>query len=151
MRHIATQLHEQYTESSILVFNFREGERRSALTDMLSQYDVTVMDYPRHYEGCPIITMEMIEHFLRSADSWLTMDDGKNIVLLHCERGAWPTLAFMLAAFLLYRNNQGEEKTLQSIHKEAPKGFLKQINPLNPVPSQLRYLQYITRRNNMPE
>nr|PNR55413.1 hypothetical protein PHYPA_006310 [Physcomitrium patens] len=152
MRQIATQLHEQFPDSSYLVFNFREGERKSHLTEILSQYDMTVMDYPRHYEGCPVLSMEMIHHFLRSSDSWLSLEGSQNIILMHCERGGWPLLAFILASFLIYRKlHTGELKTLDMLHKEAPKGLLPLVSPLNPLPSQLRYLQYVARRNNTPE
>ncbi|MCO5600737.1 hypothetical protein L7F22_054852 [Adiantum nelumboides] len=148
MRQIATQLHEQFPDSSFLVFNFREGERKSQLTDILSQYDMTVMDYPRQYEGCPILSLEMIHHFMRSGDSWISLEGHQNIVLLHCERGGWPTLAFMLSGFLIYRKlHSGEQKTLDLLHREAPRGLLPLLTPLNPIPSQIRYLQYISRRN----
>ncbi|EFJ37653.1 hypothetical protein SELMODRAFT_74599 [Selaginella moellendorffii] len=152
LRQIAMQIHEQFPDSSFLVFNFREGERKSQLTEMLSQYDMTVMDYPRQYEGCPILPMEMIHHFLRSSDSWLSLEGQQNIVLMHCERGGWPLLAFILASFLIYRKMYtGEFKTLDMLHREAPKGLMQLLTPLNPMPSQLRYLQYVARRNNSPE
>ncbi|KAH7282509.1 hypothetical protein KP509_35G034000 [Ceratopteris richardii] len=113
---------------------------------------MTVMDYPRQYEGCPILSLEMIHHFMRSGDSWISLEGHQNIVLLHCERGGWPTLAFMLAGFLIYRKLQsGEQRTLDLLHKEAPKGLLQLLTPLNPMPSQIRYLQYISRRNISPE
>eukprot|EP00250_Pteridium_aquilinum_P030224 c40885_g1_i1 orf=2-322(-) len=64
MQHIATQLHVQFSDSKFLVFNFREGEQKSHITDILSPYDMTVMDYPRQYEGCPILSLEMIHHFM---------------------------------------------------------------------------------------
>ncbi|XP_024535235.1 formin-like protein 20 isoform X2 [Selaginella moellendorffii] len=152
LRQIAMQIHEQFPDSSFLVFNFREGERKSQLTEMLSQYEMTVMDYPRQYEGCPILPMEMIHHFLRSSDSWLSLEGQQNIVLMHCERGGWPLLAFILASFLIYRKMYtGEFKTLDMLHREAPKGLMQLLTPLNPMPSQLRYLQYVARRNNSPE
>eukprot|EP00249_Psilotum_nudum_P000512 c12305_g1_i1 orf=3-1730(-) len=152
VRQIATQLHEQFPDSSFLVFNFREGERKSQLTDIVSQYDMTVMDYPRQYEGCPILSLEMIHHFLRSSDSWISLDGDHNIVLMHCERGGWPTLAFMLAGFLIYKElHAGEQRTLEMLHREAPRGLMQLLSPLNPMPSQLRYLQYISRRNISPE
>ncbi|XP_024525852.1 formin-like protein 14 isoform X2 [Selaginella moellendorffii] len=146
------EIHEQFPDSSFLVFNFPEGERKSQLTEMLSHYDMTVMDYPRRYEGCPILPMEMIHHFLRSSDSWLSLEGQQNIVLMHCERGGWPLLAFILASFLIYRKMYtGEFKTLDMLHREAPKGLMQLLTPLNPMPSQLRYLQYVARRNNSPE
>ncbi|WCJ30388.1 Formin-like protein 18 [Euphorbia peplus] len=144
---IVCQLRDYFPDSSFMVFNFREGEKQSSLGNMLSDYDMTVMDYPRHYEGCPILTMEMIHHFLRSSENWLALMQ-KNVILMHCERGGWPVLAFMLAALLIYRKNfTGEQKTLEMIYKQAPPELLKLMSPLNPVPSQLRYLQYVSRRN----
>ncbi|PIA59825.1 hypothetical protein AQUCO_00400599v1 [Aquilegia coerulea] len=124
-----------------------EGERQSQVASILSDYDMTVMDYPRHYEGCPLLTMEMIHHFLRSSESWLSLGQ-QNLLLMHCERGGWPALAFMLAGLLLYRKQYtGEQKTLDMIYKQAPRELLQLLSPLNPMPSQLRYLQYVSRRN----
>ncbi|KAF8034782.1 hypothetical protein BT93_C0947 [Corymbia citriodora subsp. variegata] len=130
-----------------MVFNFREGENQSHIANLLSEYDMTVMDYPRHYEGCPILTMEIIHHFLRSSESWLLLGQ-QNVLLMHCERGGWPVLAFMLAALLIYRKQYtGEQKTLDMVYKQAPRELLQLMSPLNPLPSQLRYLQYVSRRN----
>lgn len=131
-----------------MVFNFREGERRSQISDILSQYDMTVMDYPRQYEGCPLLPLEMVHHFLRSSESWLSLEGQQNVLLMHCERGGWPVLAFMLAGLLLYRKQYtGEQKTLEMVYKQAPKELLHLLSSLNPQPSQMRYLQYISRRN----
>ncbi|KAK9947203.1 hypothetical protein M0R45_012635 [Rubus argutus] len=144
---IVGQLREQFLDASFMVFNFREGENQSLIASILSEYDMTVMDYPRHYEGCPLLTMETIHHFLRSSESWLSLGQ-QNVLLMHCERGGWLVLAFMLAALLIYRKQYtGEHKTLDMIYKQAPRELLQLISPLNPMPSQLRYLQYITRRN----
>lgn len=144
---IASQLREQFPEASFMVFNFRDGENQSLISNILSEYDMTVMDYPRHYEGCPLLTMEAIHHFLRSSESWLSLGQ-QNVLLMHCERGGWLVLAFMLAALLIYRKQYtGEHKTLDIIYKQAPRELLQLMSPLNPMPSQLRYLQYITRRN----
>eukprot|EP00850_Spirogloea_muscicola_P016599 SM000135S27043 [mRNA] locus=s135:291169:300609:- [translate_table: standard] len=151
VRHVATQLHEQLPEAAFLVFNFREGERRSQLSEQLAGQDMIVMDYPRQFEGCPVISMAMIHHLLRSYNSWLELDSGaQNLVLMHCERGGWPLLAFILTAILLYQKDHREElRTLEMIQREAPKGLLQLLSPLSPIPSQVRYLQYVTRRNNM--
>ncbi|XP_012076436.1 formin-like protein 18 isoform X2 [Jatropha curcas] len=144
---IVSQLREYFPDSSFMVFNFREGENQSQIGSILSDYDMTVMDYPRHYEGCPLLTMEMIHHFLRSSESWLTLLQ-QNVLLMHCERGGWPILSFMLAALLIYRKQfTGEQKTLDMIYKQAPRELLQLMSPLNPLPSQLRYLQYVSRRN----
>ncbi|XP_057960093.1 formin-like protein 18 [Malania oleifera] len=144
---IVHQLRDYFPDASFMVFNFREGENQSQIASILSEHDMTVMDYPRHYESCPILTMEMIHHFLRSSESWLSLGQ-QNVLLMHCERGGWPVLAFMLAALLIYRKQYtGEQKTLDMIYKQAPREFLQLMSPLNPLPSQLRYLQYVSRRN----
>lgn len=145
---IVTQLRENYPDASILAFNFREGETHthSEIGSALTEYDMTIMEYPRQYEGCPLLPMEVIHHFLRSSESWLSLGL-QNLLLMHCERGGWPVLAFMLAALLIYRKHySGELKTLDMVHKQAPRELLA-LSPLNPIPSQLRYLQYVSRRN----
>ncbi|KAA8535344.1 hypothetical protein F0562_030347 [Nyssa sinensis] len=144
---IIGQLRDHYPDASILVFNFREGETQSQISNVLSKYDMTIMDYPRHYESCPLLSMEVIHHFLRSGESWLSLGQ-QNVLLMHCERGGWPVLAFMLAALLIYRKQYtGEQRTLDMIYKQAPRELLHLLSPLNPLPSQVRYLQYVSRRN----
>ncbi|MCD7458544.1 hypothetical protein HAX54_038557 [Datura stramonium] len=144
---VISQLRDHYPDVSILAFNFREGESRSLIANDLIEHDVTIMDYPRHYEGCPLLSMEMINHFLRSSESWLSLGQ-QNVLLMHCEWGGWPVLAFMLAALLIYRRHlPGEQKTLDMIYKQVPHELLHLMQPLNPIPSQLRYLQYVARRN----
>uniref|UniRef100_A0A7N0TB98 C2 tensin-type domain-containing protein n=1 Tax=Kalanchoe fedtschenkoi TaxID=63787 RepID=A0A7N0TB98_KALFE len=152
LHEIITELHEEFPDSSFLAFNFREGEKRSHFAEFLCEYDVTVIDYPRQYEGCPLLPMSLIQHFLRICESWLSRGNQQNIVLFHCERGGWPLLAFILSSFLIFRRlHSGEKKTLEIVHREAPKGLLQLLSPLNPLPSQLRYLQYVSRRNISPE
>jgi hypothetical protein len=141
------QLKEHFPDASFLVFNFREGEKQTKIADALFKYDMTLMEYPWQYEGSPLLTMEMIHHFLRSGESWLSLGQ-QNILLMHCEHGGWPVLAFMLAGLLIYRKQySGEQKTLDMIHRQAPRELLQLFSALNPVPSQLRYLQYVSRRN----
>ncbi|KAL3535096.1 hypothetical protein ACH5RR_003557 [Cinchona calisaya] len=144
---VISQLRDHYPDASILVFNFRDAEWQSRIANALSEYDMTIMDYPRQYEGCPLLPMEVIHHFLRSSESWLSLGL-QNLLVMHCERGGWPVLAFMLAALLIYRKQySGEQKTLDMVYKQAPRELLHLLSPLNPLPSQLRYLQYISRRN----
>lgn len=148
---IVDQLREHFPDAQFLVFNFREEKTKSLLAGVLAEHDITIMDYPRHYEGCPLLTMEVIHHFLRSTESWLSLGQ-QNVLMMHCERGGWPVLAFMLAALLIYRKQySGEQKTLDMIYKQAPRELLQLLSALNPVPSQLRYLQYISRRNVVSE
>ncbi|XP_024637089.1 formin-like protein 20 isoform X2 [Medicago truncatula] len=145
---VVAQLQDHFPDASFMVFNFREGERRTQVSDILSQYDMTVMEYPRQYEGCPLLPLEMIHHFLRSSESWLSVEGQQNVLLMHCERGGWPVLAFMLAGLLLFRKQYtGEQKTLEMVYKQAPRELLHLLTPLNPQPSQFRYLQYISRRH----
>ncbi|XP_047316772.1 formin-like protein 20 isoform X2 [Impatiens glandulifera] len=144
---IVAQLQDYYPDASFMVFNFREGDKRSQLSDILSQYDMTVMEYPRQVEGCQLLPLEMIHHFLRSSESWLSLEGQQNVLLMHCEKGGWPVLAFMLAGLLLYRKQYtGEQKTLDMVYKQAPRELLHLLTPLNSQPSQIRYLQYISRR-----
>ncbi|XP_009400703.2 formin-like protein 3 isoform X1 [Musa acuminata AAA Group] len=152
LHEIVTELHEEHADSSFLAFNFREGEKRSQFAEILCKYDVTIIDYPRQFEGCPLLPLSLVHHFLRVSESWLSLRNNQNIILLHCERGGWPLLAFLLACFLTFRKLHGtEQKTLDIVHREAPRGFLQLLSPLNPLPSQLRYLQYVSRRNITPE
>lgn len=142
---IVAQLQDHFPDVSFMVFNFRGQEKPSQISDILSQYGMTVLDYPREYEGCPQLPLEVVNHFLRSSESWLSLE---NVLLMYCERGGWPVLAFMLAALLLYRKQYtGEQKTLEMLYKQAPRELLHLLTPLNPQPSQLRYLQYVSRRN----
>lgn len=145
--HIVDRLCEYFPEASIMVFNFGEGDKQSQITNLLSKYNMTVIDYPRHYENCPLLTMEMIHHFLRSSESWLSLGQ-RNLLLMHGQMDALPVMAFMLAALLIYRKQfTGEQKILDMIYKQAPREILCLLSPLNPLPSQLRYLQYVSRRN----
>ncbi|XP_020229155.1 formin-like protein 13 isoform X2 [Cajanus cajan] len=144
---IVRQLRENLPDASILIFNFREENMKSQMANIMSEYDITIMDYPRHYEGCPVLKMELIHHFLRSGESWLSLGQ-QNVLLMHCERGGWPVLAFMLSALLIYRKvYTGEQRTLDMVYRQAPHELLHLLTPLNPVPSQLRYLLYVSRRN----
>ncbi|CAH8358724.1 unnamed protein product [Eruca vesicaria subsp. sativa] len=151
MAGVVNQLQEHFPDASSLVFNFREVGTQSVMADVLSEHGLTIMDYPRHYEGCSLLPVEVMHHFLRSSESWLSLGPS-NLLLMHCERGAWPVLAFMLAALLIYRKQySGEFKTLDMIYKQAPREHLQLFSPLNPIPSQLRYLQYVSRRNLVSE
>ncbi|RYQ94274.1 hypothetical protein Ahy_B08g089162 [Arachis hypogaea] len=143
---IVADLQYLFPDASIMVFNFREGGTRSQISDVLAQFDMTVMEYPQQYEGCPLLPLEMVHHFLRSSESWLSVEGQQNVVLFHCERGGWPVLAFMLAGLQLYRKwYTAELRSLEMLYKLASKELLQLASPLNPQPSQLRYLQYVSR------
>ncbi|KAJ4840960.1 hypothetical protein Tsubulata_018154 [Turnera subulata] len=146
IRGILVQMKEHFPDASCLVFNFREGETHAQFADILSEYDTTIMEYPRQYEGCPLLSMEVMHHFLRSGESWLSLGS-QNLVLMHCQWGGCPLMVFMLAALLIYlKLYTAEQKTLDMIYRQAPRELLQLLSPLNPVPSQLRYLQYVSRR-----
>ncbi|CAI8588330.1 unnamed protein product, partial [Vicia faba] len=152
LHEIVTELHEEFPESSFLAFNFRDGEKRSNFAELMCEYDVIVMDYPKNHEGCPLLPLSLVQHFLRVCESWLSLGNHQNVILFHCERGGWPLLAFLLASLLIFRRvHSGERKTLEMVHREAPKGLLQLLSALNPLPSQLRYIQYVARRNIAPE
>ncbi|CAL0331623.1 unnamed protein product [Lupinus luteus] len=152
LHEIVSELHEVFPESSFLAFNFHEGEKRSHFAEIVVEYDVTVMDYPKQYEGVPVLPLSLVQHFLRVCESWLSLGHHQNVILFHCERGGWPLLAFLLSSFLIFRKvHSSERKTLNMVHREAPKGLLQLLSPFNPFPSQLRYIQYVARRNIVPE
>ncbi|GKA28780.1 hypothetical protein Tco_0715025 [Tanacetum coccineum] len=50
MGRIVAELQDYYPDSSFMVCNFKEGDKRTQISDILSQYDMTVMEYPRQYE-----------------------------------------------------------------------------------------------------
>ncbi|CAL1403806.1 unnamed protein product [Linum trigynum] len=149
---IVAQLHDRFPDASYTVFNFRERDRRlSQLSDILTQYDdMMVLDYPSQYAGCPLLPLKKIRHVLRFSESWLSMEEGQqqSVLLMHCERGGWPVLAFVLASLLLHRGQYtGEQKTLEAIYKLAPNEILRVLSGSNSFPSHIRYLQYVSRRN----
>ncbi|CAI9298299.1 unnamed protein product [Lactuca saligna] len=151
---IISKFQETYPESSVMIFNFREGDIASKIHTFLSPYFITIMDYPRDYEGCPVLTIEVIHHFLKSSESWLSLGQ-HNIVLMHCEVGGWPVLAFMLAALLLHRKHYtAANRALEMVYKRAPPDVSvspQLMSPLNSLASQLRYLQYVLKKNNDDE
>ncbi|KAL5224492.1 hypothetical protein ABZP36_011131 [Zizania latifolia] len=145
---IVLQLREQFVDSSLMVFNFRD-EGKSLVSGLFPLYGITVKDYPCQYLGCPLLPLDIILHFLRLSEKWLQLEGQQNILLIHCEKGGWPVLAFMLAGLLLYRKQyNGEQRTLDMVYKQAPKELLQMLTTLNPQPSQLRYLQYICRMDD---
>ncbi|XP_062228281.1 formin-like protein 6 [Phragmites australis] len=144
---ILKQLLGGYSIDSFMVFNFEGGKKDNQIASIFSYYDMSVMGYPRNYEGCPLLTMEMIHHFLRSSESWLSLSQD-NFLLVHSEHGGWPVLAFALAALLVYLGRYNDErKALEMVCRQAPDGLAELFSPLDPVPSQLRYLKYVSKRH----
>ncbi|XP_022997918.1 formin-like protein 20 isoform X2 [Cucurbita maxima] len=145
---IIPKLQDHFPDASFMVFNFSERKRKTRTSDILSHYGMTVMEYPLQYEGCPLLPLEMIHHFIRSSESWLSSERQKNILLMNCEQGGWPILAFMLSGLLLYRKQyEGEQKTLEMVYRQAPRELFHVLSQINSQPSQMRYLQYISMRN----
>lgn len=62
---ICRELYENFPDSSILVFNFREGTKQSSFARWIAHFDFTVLDYPRHYEGCPVLPLDLVQHYLQ--------------------------------------------------------------------------------------
>ncbi|CAL5046448.1 unnamed protein product [Urochloa decumbens] len=148
---ILKQLLGRYSIDSFMVFNFEGGKKDNQIANIFSYYDMSVMGYPRNYEGCPLLTMEMIHHFLRSSESWLTLSQD-NFLLIHSEHGGWPVLSFALAALLVYlKRCSNERKALEMVCKHAPDGLAELFSPIDPVPSQLRYLKYVSKKHTSPE
>ncbi|XP_042753021.1 formin-like protein 13 [Lactuca sativa] len=147
MRRIITQLKEINPQFSPMIMNLREGNTINKIHQVLADDYLTIMDYPRDYEGCPVLTIEVIRHFLKSSESWLSFRQ-HNIVLMHSELGGWPVLSFMLAALLLDRKHfTSESRALEMVLKQAPSQKLPLMTGLDPTASQLRYLQYVSKRN----
>ncbi|XP_033138435.1 formin-like protein 20 isoform X2 [Brassica rapa] len=142
---IVAQLHYLYPDASFKVCNFRAGDQQSQISTLLSQYGMSVMDYPNQHESVPLLPLQVISQFLITSKSWLSQ---QNILLMHCERGCLPLLDFMLSAVLLYiKRYHGDQKTLELAYNQAPKELLCLSSALNPQPSQLRYLRYISTRD----
>lgn len=193
-RRICTNLQEHFPDASLLICNFRDGSSgasRTLFSSSFLNFDACVLEYPRHYESCPLLSLDLVDHFLQSTNCWLqqkfnlpgkrqsqeaesksststglpaskpptqspataaaTSTCRESVLLLHCERGGWPLLAFIIASFLVFHkewSGEDEQALLMSIYKAAPRGFLQLHYPLNPVPSQARYLHSAGRDVN---
>ncbi|KAM0937449.1 putative tensin phosphatase, C2 domain, formin, FH2 domain, protein-tyrosine phosphatase [Dioscorea sansibarensis] len=149
LKGIVAELRDYFPEATFVVFNFREGDNRSLISEILSNYSIQVVEYPYQYEGSPLLPFETIHQFLMSSDRLLSPAGQQNVLLMHCERGGWPVLAFVLAGLLLYRKQyNGEQKILEMVYKQAPEELLHLLSPVDPQPSHLRYLQYISEIGN---
>ncbi|KAG8097421.1 hypothetical protein GUJ93_ZPchr0013g37275 [Zizania palustris] len=72
---------------------------------------------------------------------------------MHCEDGAWPALALAMASLLVYMEEPAPElkTTLVTVYGRAPRALLAAGSELDPQPSHLRYLQYVTRLRSSPK
>jgi hypothetical protein len=145
IENIVSELHEHTPGGSYTGFNFGTGEsKQSQISRILNEHEISMKDYARHYEGCPILPMETLHNLLKSSERWLARD--RHFLLMHAEQGGWPILVFVLSALLIYlKHYSDEQKTLEMVYKQAPPQLLELFSPLDPMPSQLRYLQYISR------
>ncbi|TKY73114.1 Formin protein 13 [Spatholobus suberectus] len=133
-------------DASVLVCNFRDEETK-AKTLFNAHDDVSPVDYPRHYLGCSVLKTEDTWRFLRACENWL-LRGHRDVVLMHCEKGCWPVLAFALAAWLVFRKQcEGEKRALDMVYEQAPRQLLHSLITVNQIPSQLRYLQYVATWN----
>jgi hypothetical protein len=66
---IAADFLESFRDHSFMISNFGTKEEESPIYHILSEYGMTVLDYPVHYEGCPPLTIEMIHCILKSSES----------------------------------------------------------------------------------
>ncbi|KAF0901948.1 hypothetical protein E2562_011782 [Oryza meyeriana var. granulata] len=148
---ILKQLLGRYSVDSFMVFNFEGGKKDNQIASIFSDFEMSVMGYPWNYEGCPLLTMEMIHHFVRSSESWLSLGQD-NFLLIHSEQGDGRSLLLQLAALLVYlRRYNDEGKALEMVYRQAPPGLVEHFSPLDLAPSQLRYLKYVSRRHISPE
>ncbi|KAJ0963461.1 hypothetical protein J5N97_028583 [Dioscorea zingiberensis] len=149
LRGIVAELQDYFPDATFVVFDFSEGDNRSLISEILSNYNIQVVEYPCQYEGSPLLPIDTICQFLMSSERLLSPTGQQNVLLMHCERGGWPVLAFVLAGLLLYRKQyNGEQKTLEMVYKQAPEELLHLLSPVDPQPSHLRYLQYISELGN---
>ncbi|XP_044979234.1 formin-like protein 20 [Hordeum vulgare subsp. vulgare] len=59
---------------------------------------------------------------------------------------AWPALAFAMASLLVYIEEAAPERTtLDAVYGRAPAKLLRACSALDPRPTHLRYLRYVTR------
>ncbi|XP_071724907.1 formin-like protein 18 [Rutidosis leptorrhynchoides] len=150
IRKIIGQFRDTYPNTGIMIFNFREGDidkgtKGSMISSVAMELDIPAVDYPWDYEGCPLLSIEVIRHFLSSSESWLQAAEHK--LIMYSELGGWPVLAFMVAALMLYRKKFSiETKALDTVHYQVPSNLLPEMVPIDPKPSQLRYLHYVSRR-----
>ncbi|GFQ07472.1 formin-like protein 17 [Phtheirospermum japonicum] len=134
IEHIVGQLCQYYPDASFMVHNFGDENHQSKITNLLSEYyGMTVINYPHQYKNCPLLSLETIRHFLSSSVSWLSAGQ-RNVILIHCGNSDFPILAFVLAAFLIFSKRYSDERKTLELFSSA-----------KPLPSQLRYLEYVSR------
>ncbi|CAL0304930.1 unnamed protein product [Lupinus luteus] len=145
---IIGQFLENVQDASIMVCNFHEEGDKLKTNNNFCKHNVTLMDYPGQYQRWPVPKMEVICRFLKSCGNWLSSGE-HNVLLMHCDRGGgWHVLAFMLAALLIFRKQcNREEMALDMVYKQAPREILHLMMPLDPISSQLRYLEYVSKWN----
>ncbi|KAK7411582.1 hypothetical protein VNO78_03017 [Psophocarpus tetragonolobus] len=129
---------------SVSVCNFTN--RAAKTTTLNPRDDIALAEYPCHGLGCPVLRLDDMWRLLRSCEARLSRR--RDVVLMHCERGAWPVLAFAVAALLVFRNQcVAEKQALDLVYEQAPRQLLHSLMAVNQIPSQLRYLRYVATWN----
>ncbi|KAF7054820.1 hypothetical protein CFC21_062437 [Triticum aestivum] len=144
------QLKAGNPHASLMVVNFAAAPTGADAVHSLLGHGAAavVADYPSRYGGCPSLPLPKIRAFLGSCVDWLVSGHQRNILLMHCDGdgAAWPALAFAMASLLVYIEEAAPERTtLDAVYGRAPVELLSACSVLDPRPTHLRYLQYVTR------
>ncbi|XP_048574198.1 formin-like protein 20 [Triticum urartu] len=144
------QLKAGNPHASLMVVNFAAAPTGADAAHSLLGHGAAavVADYPSRYGGCPSLPLPKIRAFLGSCVDWLVSGHQRNILLMHCDGhgAAWPALAFAMASLLVYIEEAAPERaTLDAVFGRAPVELLSACSELDPRPTHLRYLQYVTR------
>uniref|UniRef100_A0A0E0D2E6 C2 tensin-type domain-containing protein n=1 Tax=Oryza meridionalis TaxID=40149 RepID=A0A0E0D2E6_9ORYZ len=134
------------------------GEEASSLlpVDALRRHGVAaVAEYPCGHRHAPSLPLATARALLATCIDWLVTDGQRNVLLMRCDRGARPALALAMASLLVYMEEEPAPPelvtmtTLAAVYGRAPVALLAAGSALDPRPSHLRYLQYVTRLRGM--
>uniref|UniRef100_A0A0E0KFB0 C2 tensin-type domain-containing protein n=1 Tax=Oryza punctata TaxID=4537 RepID=A0A0E0KFB0_ORYPU len=143
-------------DASLMLLNlFAAGETSLLPVDALLRHGVAaITEYPCHHRHAPSLPLATTRALLATCVDWLVTDGQLNVLLMRCDRGAWPALALAMASLLVYMEEPGPPErvtttTLAAMYGRAPVALLAAGSALDPRPSHLRYLQYVTRLRRM--
>uniref|UniRef100_A0A0E0NWU3 C2 tensin-type domain-containing protein n=1 Tax=Oryza rufipogon TaxID=4529 RepID=A0A0E0NWU3_ORYRU len=138
------------------------GEEASSLlpVDALRRHGVAaVAEYPCGHRHGPSLPLATARALLATCVDWLVTDGQRNVLLMRCDRRARPALALAMASLLVYMEEEPAPPdselvttttaTLAAVYGRAPVALLAAGSALDPRPSHLRYLQYVTRLRGM--
>uniref|UniRef100_A0A0D9VVI1 C2 tensin-type domain-containing protein n=1 Tax=Leersia perrieri TaxID=77586 RepID=A0A0D9VVI1_9ORYZ len=141
-------------DASIMLLHFFaaagiDGNGKASVDDaLLRRHGVSsVAHYPCHAHA-PCLPLATTRALLASCVDWLVTGAQRNVLLMHCDARAWPALALAIASLLVHTEDQpaaAPTTTLAAVYGRAPASLLAFGSPLDPHPSHLRYLQYVTR------